>query len=144
MQNGQRTGGINIHTPVGGDWRLAGAGDVNGDGTDDIVWQHRDGQVHYWPIQNGQRTGGINIHTPVGADWRLAGAGDVNGDGTDDIIWQHRRPGAPLADAERSADRRHQHPYAGRRRLVPRRGWKRGLDRVSAFRRQRSALRSRE
>jgi hypothetical protein len=33
--------------------------------TDDIVWQHSSGQVHYWPMQNGHRTGGINIHTPV-------------------------------------------------------------------------------
>ena len=87
--NGQRQGGINIHTPVGPDWRLIGAGDVNGDGTDDVLWQHINGQVHYWPILNGQRQGGINIHTPVGPDWRLIGAGDVNGDGTDDILWQH-------------------------------------------------------
>jgi hypothetical protein len=55
--------------------------------TDDIVWQHSSGQVHYWPMQNGHRTGGINIHTPVGPDWALRGVGDVNGDGTEDIVW---------------------------------------------------------
>ncbi|MGK7899359.1 MAG: S8 family serine peptidase, partial [Xenococcus sp. (in: cyanobacteria)] len=59
-------------------------------GTDDIVWQRRDGQVHYWPMSNGQRTGGINIANPVGAQWSLKGVGDVNGDGTDDIVWQRR------------------------------------------------------
>ena len=32
-----------------------GAGDVDGDGDADILWQHAFGQVHYWPIQNGQR-----------------------------------------------------------------------------------------
>jgi V8-like Glu-specific endopeptidase len=104
MIAGQRQGGINIHTPVGGDWRLVGAGDVTGDGTADIVWQHRSGQVHYWPIQNGQRQGGINIHTPVGGEWRLAGLGDVNGDGTADIIWQHREGQVhywPIRDGQR-------------------------------------------
>jgi hypothetical protein len=78
IENGQRTGGINIHAPVGAEWDLRGVGDVNGDETDDIVWQHRNGQVHYWPINNGQRTGGINIHTPVGGNWALMGVGNVD------------------------------------------------------------------
>ena len=32
--------------------------------TEDIVWQHHTGQVHYWPIQAGQRQGGIDIASP--------------------------------------------------------------------------------
>lgn len=59
-------------------------------GTADIVWQHREGQAHYWPILNGQRQGGINIFVPVGGEWTLRGVGDVNGDGADDLVWQHR------------------------------------------------------
>ena len=91
MWLGQRVaGGVNISTPVAGDWALRGVGDVNGDGTADIVWQHASGQVHYWAMQGGQRLGGGgNISTPVGRDWVLRGVGDVNGDGTADIIWQH-------------------------------------------------------
>ena len=45
--------------------------------TDDIIWQHNNGQVHYWPMRNGQRLGGVNIHAPVGSEWRLQGVGDV-------------------------------------------------------------------
>ena len=90
MSNGERTGGIDIHSPIGVNWNLKDIGDVNGDGTDDIIWQHKNGQVRYWPMSNGGRVGGINIHSPVGADWNLEGAGDVDGDGTDDIIWQHK------------------------------------------------------
>ncbi len=77
MRNGQRLGGFNIHSPVGSEWRLQGVGDVNNDGTDDIIWQHNNGQVHYWPMRNGQRLGGVNIHAPVGSEWRLQGVGDV-------------------------------------------------------------------
>lgn len=57
--------------------------------TDDVLWQHVSGQVHYWPIRNGQRLDGINIAGPVGGEWRLIGSGDLNDDGTDDILWQH-------------------------------------------------------
>ena len=92
-----------------------------------------EGQVHYWPIQNGQRTAGINIFTPVGPDWRLAGVGDVNGDGTDDIVWQHRGGQVHywrIQNGQRTGG--HQILYAGRRRLVPRRGWKRRLQLLSA------------
>ncbi len=58
--------------------------------TDDLIWQHRGGQVHYWPMKNGQRQGGKNIYVPVSGDWHLAGVGDVDGDGTQDLVWQHR------------------------------------------------------
>lgn len=30
-----------VRTPVGSDWAMRGIGDVNGDGTDDLVWQLR-------------------------------------------------------------------------------------------------------
>ena len=78
MANGQRQGGHNIFTPVGPEWRLIGAGDLNGDRTDDILWQHIGGQAHYWPILNGQRQGGFNIFTPVGPEWRLIAAGGLD------------------------------------------------------------------
>ena len=88
MKNGVRQGGINVYTPVSSAWNLKGAGDVNGDGTDDIIWQHKDGQAHYWPMKNGNRQGGTNIHSPVSVAWGIKAVGDINGDGTDDIIWQ--------------------------------------------------------
>ena len=85
-----RVGGIDISTPVGKVWRLRGVGDLDGDETDDILWQHQNGQVHYWPMLNGQRVDGLDIYTPVNQGWVLRGVGDVDGDGTDDIVWQHQ------------------------------------------------------
>jgi hypothetical protein len=93
MRDGVRQGGLDVGAsgPVGPDWRLAGSGDFNADGTDDLLWQHIGGQVHWWSIRNGVRQGGADIGAsgPVGRDWRLIGAGDFNADGTDDILWQH-------------------------------------------------------
>ena len=87
-------------------WRLIGTGDLNGDGTVDILWQHNNGQVHFWPIVNGQRQGGINISSPVGPEWRLIGARDLNGDKTDDILWQHNNGQVhywPILNGQRQA-----------------------------------------
>ena len=56
-------------------------------GVADIIWQHSNGQVHYW--QNGQRLGSVDISIPDGGEWYLRGVGDVSGDGTADIMWQH-------------------------------------------------------
>ncbi len=57
--------------------------------TDDLVWQHSSGQVHYWAMKHGTSTGGFNVDLPVGPDWTLRGVGDVNDDGTEDIVWQN-------------------------------------------------------
>jgi hypothetical protein len=82
-------GGVYIYRPVDSDWHLKGVGDVNGDGTDDIIWQHNNG-IHYWSMQNGVRQGGYDIYSgTLNAGWLVKGVGDVDGDGTDDIIWQH-------------------------------------------------------
>ncbi|MBN1900887.1 FG-GAP repeat protein [Candidatus Sumerlaeota bacterium] len=80
------------------------AGDVNGDGYDDIIvgsyyyqnCQNREGSVFVW---YGSQTGLGNYGNPTNADWRaesdqeyanfgycVSYAGDVNGDGYDDII----------------------------------------------------------
>jgi ketosteroid isomerase-like protein len=94
MNGGRRVNGVNIHTPVGPESTFVGVGDIDGDGTDDIVWQHSSRQVHYWSMRGGQRQGGIDLHIPMNRDWRFAGVGDLDGDGTDDILWQH--PGGQM------------------------------------------------
>ena len=105
MLNGQRQGaGINIFTPVVPAWKLVGAGDFNGDGTDDILWQHVVGQVHFWPIVNGQRQGGVDIFTRsyrIGGSWASQASIDLPGDGRNFGPW-HGNEGARAGNQARA------------------------------------------
>ena len=74
-------------------WTLAGAGDFNGDGKPDLVWQN-DGsrQVVVWYMGGAQ--GNIFqwsdwLSASGVPGWRVVGMGDLNGDGKLDLVWQN-------------------------------------------------------
>ena len=72
-------------------WHVAGTGDFNGDGRDDVLWRNDNGQLSNWL---GTATGGFTLNdavalTMVDPAWKIAGTGDFNGDGRDDILWRH-------------------------------------------------------
>ena len=53
-----------------GDWRIAGIGDVNGDGVPDLVFQNNAGQIYQWFL-NGT---GSPVNLATGAGLKRAGA----------------------------------------------------------------------
>ena len=73
------------------DWHVAGMGDLNGDGRDDVLLRHTNGRWYYYPM-NGRRhitdaRGYADLTRDL--DWQVAGIGDLNGDGKDDVLLRH-------------------------------------------------------
>jgi hypothetical protein len=69
---------------------IAGTGDFNGDGLEDILWRSTDGTVTDWLAQaDGSFTSNAaNFQAEVDNGWHIAGTGDFNGDGLTDMLWQ--------------------------------------------------------
>lgn len=76
--------------PGDANWKVAAAGDLNGDGNVDIVFQHTNGTLAAWYL-NGATLTTPNVLSPSnpGAGWRVIGATDRNGDGRADLVFQH-------------------------------------------------------
>ncbi|MBV1691747.1 VCBS repeat-containing protein [Novosphingobium sp. G106] len=93
---GQKSGGFvsndaNAFANLPTSWHVAGAGDFNGDGRDDLVWRNDNGSFTSWL---GQPNGGFvsndaNAWNNVPTSWHVAGTGDFNGDGRDDLVWRN-------------------------------------------------------
>ena len=71
--------------------QVAGTGDFNGDGREDILWRSAAGVITDWL---GQANGGFTNNSSVAASgvpasWTIVGTGDFNGDGRDDILWRN-------------------------------------------------------
>jgi hypothetical protein len=83
--------GANAWYGVPVSWTIAGTGDFNGDGRDDILWRHDDGSFTNWLAQsNGSFVANAaNAWFGVPVSWQVAGTGDFNGDGRDDILWRN-------------------------------------------------------
>ena len=93
---GQANGGFvqnnaNAAAVVPTSWQIAGTGDFNGDGRDDILWRNTDGQLSNWlaTASGGFTQNNANAAAVVPTSWTVVGTGDFNGDGRDDILWRN-------------------------------------------------------
>lgn len=73
---------------VSAGYRIAAAGDFNGDGATDLIWTSAANDLFFW-LNNG--AGGYQSQTgpTYAAGWTIVGTGDLNGDGTDDLLWSN-------------------------------------------------------
>jgi hypothetical protein len=69
-------------------WHSIRAGDFNGDGESDILWQNTSGEAAIWEMNGTSAIGGGSLGNP-GPSWHALGSGDFNGDGKSDVQWQN-------------------------------------------------------
>lgn len=80
--------------PVGSVWRLATAGDFDGDGRTDLVWRHATlGIVTIWQMDGAERIETFRVLEAGRAAWRPVSAPDLDGDGRADLLWRHQLSG---------------------------------------------------
>ena len=78
-------------------WKVAGVGDLDGDGSDDILWrQPRAGEVVMWRMEGLRCMESRLLSQSVPASWSCEACPDVDGDGRGDVIWRRRKDGTML------------------------------------------------
>ena len=94
LMNGSQVIGtsyLSINRMTDPSWQIAAAGDTDGDGKADIIWQNTQGYLAVWLLNGTQVTSTRMLSIPRVSDlnWTIMGATDVNGDGKADILWEH-------------------------------------------------------
>jgi VCBS repeat protein len=78
------------------DWQIVGAGDTNGDGYADLVWQHQtQGWLAVWLMRGTTvlSTDFLDVNRITDMNWHIRGVGDVDADNYADLIWQNDATG---------------------------------------------------
>lgn len=77
-------------------WQIEGIGDVDANGTTDILWRHQTtGELDLWTMnRSGKRSGSRLIpEVMLPQNWQIVGMSDFTGDGQADVAWRDRRTG---------------------------------------------------
>ena len=78
------------------DWQIAGAGDANGDGYADLIWQHQtEGWLAVWFMRGPSVIGTefLSFNRMTDMNWHIRGVGDVDADNHADLLWQNDATG---------------------------------------------------
>jgi parallel beta-helix repeat protein len=80
-------------------WTLAGVGDFNRDGKNDLLWRYYANDVNgngnntIWYMDGTNRLGTASIASVTDLNWQIRAVGDFNMDGKPDIVWRYMGTG---------------------------------------------------
>jgi cyclophilin family peptidyl-prolyl cis-trans isomerase len=71
-------------------WYIAGVGDFNQDGSNDLIWRNAlDGQNKIWLMNGTNFVSSVDLRTLTNSNWVVGGAADFDNDGHTDILWRN-------------------------------------------------------
>ncbi|MDQ3280042.1 MAG: VCBS repeat-containing protein [Acidobacteriota bacterium] len=84
-----------VDRPYNGDWKVLGVGDLDGDGSPDILWQNKNTfDVRLWTMCDHVQNWTGTLPAVPDPLWQFVGLGDFNGDGRNDLLWRHKETAA--------------------------------------------------
>ncbi|NEO89847.1 MAG: hypothetical protein F6K56_06155 [Moorea sp. SIO3G5] len=85
------TNGDRLTISPDNDWQLLAAGDMDGDGNADAIWENMTTkQFAYWNLDGTVFQNAVPIDSrPANGAWEFRGAYDANNDGTDDFFFRN-------------------------------------------------------
>jgi len=87
MQGIQRRASALAGTPFTAGWQFVGMGDLDGNGTTDLVWRESlFGKMYAWLLDDGSMLESVQLSGPLGSNWSVIGIGDISGDSRGDIV----------------------------------------------------------
>ena len=93
---GLKKGAVTVASSPSSAWGIAGTGDIDGDGTEDLVWHNSSsGRVVIWFLDpdgvfnRSQQVVDANLAT----SWSIQGVEDMNGDTYPDLVWHNSSTG---------------------------------------------------
>ncbi len=92
LMNGTATpSGVDLNIPALADtqWKIAGVGDFDDDGNNDIFWHHDGGENRITFMNGTGETSTVTVNTISDTNWKVAGIADLNNDGKDDVLWRN-------------------------------------------------------
>jgi len=90
MMNGTALLGSSGYIPtIPTTWTVASTGDLDGNGTADIVWRNTGTGENYAYFMNGTTVSSGGYLPTVPTTWAVAGSSDLDGDGKYDLVWRN-------------------------------------------------------
>ncbi|MBA4149095.1 MAG: VCBS repeat-containing protein [Verrucomicrobia bacterium] len=86
---------LNNEVALGSNWRVAGTGDFDNNGSKDLLFRGLNGKAALWLMDGNHRIGSVAIRDgfALSSLWRLAAVGDFNSDNSPDLLWQNKTKG---------------------------------------------------